>query len=150
MNQLLAKASEAILAKVDQRLHPVVQKVVEQGKRVMYDEKTRPMAMHQLKAAKDPESIGAAVAKLAGILFNQSRNTLPMEVLMPAATLLLCEALGFLEEAGVLQVDNDLLAKCTMAMSSAFLQLMGVTPEKLQELAAQRGQAGIVSGAMGG
>jgi hypothetical protein len=154
MNPLLQKTQDALLAKVDQRLVPVVNKVVNAGRKVMYSDASRGMAIQELKQATDPEGIGSAAAKMAGVLFNQSKQTIPMEVLFPATMLLMLEALQFLEDAGTVKVEPNFLAECTKATGSAFLQLMGVTPEKLQELAAQRQQpqqpaAGILAGAKG-
>lgn len=139
MNPVIEKASQALLEKVDPRLQQVVQKVVEAGKQVMYSEQTRSMAVQELKRGSDPESVGAAVAKLAAILFNQSKQTIPMNVLLPATMMLLFEALAFLEEAGTLKVDGSQLAAYTQATGSAFLQMLGVTPEKLQGLVGQAG-----------
>jgi hypothetical protein len=51
--------------------------------------------------------------------------------------LLLFEALEFLEEAGAVQVDAPQLAAYTQAAGSAFLQMLGVTPEKLQGMIGQ-------------
>lgn len=162
MNQLIEQTRQALLAKVDQRLLPVVQQVVEQGKRVMYSDQTRELAMKELRQATEPEGIGAAVAKLAAILLNQSKNTIPPQVLFPAAMQLMLEALQLLEDAGGLQVDNEMLAQCAQATGSAFLQMMGVTPEKLQSLVDKQGAKGaapsgptaapgpVIAGGMGG
>lgn len=159
MNQLLEQTSAAILQRVDPRLRPVVEKLVESGKRVMYSEKTRELAMQQLAGGTDPENIGAGVAQLAGMLFTESNRTVPMQALAPASAVLLAEALAFLEEAGAVQVDEQFLAACTQALGASFLQLLGITPEKLQEVIGQQpaagaaqpaAQQGIVAGAMGG
>ena len=153
MNDLMKKAAADRMAKVNPKLVPVVEKVVESGKKVMYAEQTRGMFLEAMKAGTDPESIGAAVAKLMGILQNQAKGTIPAEVLIPAATLLLFEGLAFLEDAGMATVDANFLAECTQAMGSAMLQMMGVSPEKLQGMMQQgapQGQpaqpAGIVQG----
>jgi len=142
MNQLIEKARQALLQKVDPRLRGVIDKVVASGKQVMYSEQSRQMAVQELKRGTDPESVGAAVAKLAAVLFNQSKQTTPMNVLLPATMLLLFEALEFLEEAGTLQVDAPQLAEYVQATGSAFLQMLGVTPEKLQQMIGQAAPAG--------
>ena len=142
MNPIIQKAREALLAKVNPKLRPVIEKVAGAGQKVMYSEQTRSMAMEELKRGTDPESVGAAVAKLAAVLFNQSRNTIPPQVLFPATMLLLFEALEFLEEAGSLKVDAPQLAAYAQATGSAFLQMLGVTPEKLQGMLAGKGQQG--------
>lgn len=137
MNETIDKCRQALLEKVDPRLRPVVEKVVAAGQKVMYSEQTREMAVQELKQGTDPETVGAAVAKLAAILFNQSKQTIPMNVLLPATMLLLFEALEFLEEAGSLQLDAAQLGAYVQATASSFLQVLGVTPEKLQEMVGQ-------------
>lgn len=154
MNDLMKKAAADRMAKVNPKLVPAVEKVVASGKKVMYAEQTRGMFLEAMKAGTDPESIGAAVAKLMVILQNQAKGTIPPEILIPAATLLLFEGLAFLEDAGMVTVDAPFLAECTKAMGSAMLQIMGVSPEKLQGMLQQgapQGQpaappAGIVQG----
>lgn len=159
-NPLLQKTEAATLAKADKRLRPVIEKIVAAGKKVMYSDGTRQMMMDQLKQGVDPENIGAGIAKLMGVLFNQSKNTIPMQAGIPAATILLCEALQFIEDSGKAKVDENLLAESAKAMGSAILQMFGVTPERLQgmmgkaQAAAQpapeqpAAPGGIVQGAM--
>lgn len=132
MNPILTKTKQAIEQKADPRLKPVVSKLVAAGMKVMYSEETRQMSIDALKGARDAESIGAAVAKLAGILFNQSKQTAPMQALVPAAMLLLVEGLAFLEDSGAVEVTPELVADSTLAMTSALLQLLGATPEQIQ------------------
>jgi hypothetical protein len=136
-NPVIDKARAALMQKIDPRLAPVVTKVEAAGKKVMYAQETRDMAMEQMKQGTDPETLGSAVAKLAAVLFNQSKHTIPMSVLLPATMLLLFEALEFLEEAGTVQVDGPQLAAYAQATGSAFLQMLGVTPEKLQAMIGQ-------------
>lgn len=168
MNPIIEKTKQAVLSNVDTRLQPVIQKLVEAGKKIMYSDQTRQMVMDQMKQGTDPESIGAGVAKLGGLLFVESKRTAPFEALSPAMVLLLMEVLGFLEEAGAVQVTPEFVAQCTQALGSAVLQMVGATPEKLQSMlgdSAAAGQsaqqppmakrptsqaAGLVAGAMGG
>jgi hypothetical protein len=144
MNPILQKTQDATLAKADPRLRPVIQKVVEAGKKLLYSDQTRKMVVSQLHQGTDPESIGAGVAKLFGVLFHQSKNTIPMQAGIPAATLLLCEVLQFMEDGGAVKVDANFLAECTKAMGSAILQMLGITPDKLQGMVdkAKGAQAG--------
>lgn len=139
MNEILTRTSQALMQKVNPKLVPAVTKVVAAGRRIMYSDQTRQMAVQQLKQAKDPASIGAVVAKLAAVLMNQAHGTIPPSVLFPAAMQLLMEALGFLEEAGAVQITTEFLAQCTQELGSAFLQVMGVTPDKLDQMMANKG-----------
>lgn len=132
MNPLLQKTEAAYKAKIDPRLLPVVMKIVNAGKQVMYSPQTRHMMQAQLAGGADPEKIGQGIAKLMGILFHASKKTAPMQALIPAGMLLMFEGLQFLEDAGTVQVTPDLLAACTQATTSALLQVLGIKPEQVQ------------------
>lgn len=164
MNELLQKTRDQLLSSVNPpQLTQAVETVVEAGKKVMYSEQTRDLLLEQLQADGDvPEIVGSGVAKLAVLLYSEYKNTLPMEVLMPASFLLMLESLDFLERAGEAEITNDLLAECTQETGASVLQAFGITPEKIAEAqAAQGGGAqsagqalpaagGLIGGAMGG
>lgn len=140
MNQILEATKAAILKKADPRIVPVINKLVDAGQQVMYSDKTRGMMIEQLGDGKDPEKIGAGVAKLIGIIYGESKKTAPMPALIPAAVLLLCEGLDFIEQAGAVKVDAEFLSQCTMAMGSSLAQLFGASPDKLQGMVDKSGQ----------
>jgi hypothetical protein len=139
---LLQQTVQATLQKAKPQYVAAINKVVTAGKKVMYSQQSRQMVMAEMKqAGSDPEAIGAAIAKLIGILMAHAKGTMPAEVFVPAATILLCEALQFMEDAGALKVTADFLAQCTKATGSAILQLLGVTPDKMQAMLQKQPQA---------
>jgi hypothetical protein len=141
MNPLIQKAEAGFMAKVPQQYQQAVQKAVTAGKMVMYDkQKGLQMFMQQMSSGITPQNIGAGVAKLIGIIFNKSQKTMPMEVAIPTASLLMCEGLQFLEDAGKVKVDANFLAECAKEMGSAVLQVFGVGPQKLQSIISKAGQ----------
>ena len=140
MNPLLEKTKAAILQKADPRLQPVIQKLVAAGEKIMYSPQTRDMTMKQLGDGKDPEKIGAGVAKLIGMIYSESKKTAPMQALIPAAVLLMCDGLDFIEQAGAAQITPEFLSQCTMAMGSNVAQLFGATPDKLQGMMGNQAQ----------
>lgn len=153
-NALLKQAADAIQAKVPPELVPTFKRIVLAGEKVMYSPQTHDMMIQQMKSNPDPaEAAGEGIAKLFGILFKESKGTLNMKAAIPAMTVLLCDALDFMEEAGKVKVDNTLLAAATKEMGSSLMQIMGVTPEKLQTMLSKQGgtpqPAGIVAGAQG-
>lgn len=138
-DKLLQDTVQATLQKAKPQYVSAINKVVAAGKKVMYSPQSRDMAMGELKqAGSDPEALGAAVAKLIGILMAHAKGTIPAEVFVPASIILLCEGLQFMEDAGALKVTADLLAKATQATGSAVLQLIGVTPDKMHEILAKK------------
>lgn len=159
MNPLLEQTRQQILASVKpQQLTQSIEKVVEAGKKILYSPKTRDLILQELQSDGNIEDIiGSGVAKLTGLVYQEYKKTLPMEVLMPVNMLLMLEVMDFLEQGGKLEVNNDTLAQTTQATASAMLQLLGITPEKLQEYTQQAQGAqpaqqpsGLIGGAMGG
>lgn len=139
MNPLLQKTEQAILAKVNpQQLVPAVQKIVEQGKKILYSPQTRQMIINQISKSNDmPHVAGEGVAKLIAMILHQAPNSMPPQAMIPAATLLLCECLDLLEGMGKVQVTPEVIASGMKEMTAALMQLLGVTPEKLQVLLAK-------------
>jgi hypothetical protein len=132
-NPLLDKTKAQILAKVDPRLQPIVGKIVNAGHVVMFSPKSRHLLQQQLQSGpNNPEVIGAGIAKLVAVLYAQSKKTAPIKALIPAGTILLCDGLQFLEDAGTVKVDAAFLAKCMQSTGSAILQVLGIKPEQVQ------------------
>lgn len=148
MNPLLQQTIDGMTAKIsDPRLRPVVQKVVKAGEQVMYSPQTQKLLIQQMQGGGDPaENVGSGIAKLMAILMNQSHGTIPMQAAVPAATILMCDGLDFLEQAGDVQVTPEFLAACTKEMGSAILQVFGVSPEKIQQYMQGQGGQGAPAG----
>jgi hypothetical protein len=160
-NPILQKAEQANTAKVQPELIPTFKKIVLAGEKLMYSPQTHKMMLQQMQSNPNPaEAAGEGIAKLFAILLRESKGTLNMKAAIPAMTVLLCEALGFMEDAGKAQVTDQLLADATREMGSALLQVLGVTPSKLQSMMAngkqmmpsapsERPPAGIIASAQG-
>lgn len=160
MNELIQKTEEAIRAKSNPRK---LDDVVEAGEGIMFSEGGAGMFKEQVDKPGDiVENAAEGVAKLLGILFEQSKGTMPMDTAITAASILLLRGLDFLEEAGRVQVTNEVIAQAMKAMSSYVLQLFGVTQDQIKGMAAQNGEKpasgpeadakprGLLSGAMQG
>lgn len=134
MNQILQKTEQEILAKANPQLVPVIQKVTDAGRTFMYADQNRELLAQQLSGDGAPEDlISEGVAKLIGVLYNQSKKTLPMQVMVPASTIILCDVLDMLEQAGKVQVTPEFLASCMKSLSGNILRLFGVGPEQMQK-----------------
>lgn len=157
-NQILEKTAAEVLNTVPPDLKNTTQRIVLAGKKVMYSDQTHDLMIEQLKEPGEPAVVaGQGMAKLFSLLLQQSQPneksapTLDMNAAFPAMQILLCEGLGFMEEAGIAQVTPELLATATQTMIASMLQMLGITPEKMQEMSAQRAQqGGMDAGALGG
>ena len=134
-NPLLVKTEEAIRAKLKPEQVKHFEKIIVAGLRVMDSEQTHKLVAEQMKTQGEPAEIaGAMVAKLMGVLINQSKGAMPMDAGIPAATVLLLEALDRMEALGKVEISNQTVESAMHAMSSALLQMFGVTPDRLSAM----------------
>lgn len=68
---------------------------------------------------------------LALLLRKQSRNTMPLQALVPAALILMMKALDTAERIGMIKVDANLLAQATQMFAEDIMPKLGVTPQVL-------------------
>jgi hypothetical protein len=145
MNPLLQQSEQQTLAKANPQLVPAIQHVVDSGKKLMFGADTRQKFFAVLQQ-QDPTKIGQSFAGIAVILFAQSGSKMPMQVLIPASTILLCEGLQFFEDSGKQQVNADYLAAAEKAMGEMILRLFKADPSKISQAAMAAKQAGQQGG----
>jgi hypothetical protein len=153
-NAILQQVEQAITQKVDPSMAQAFERIVTAGLKVMYDPQTHPMMVKQLSKPGDPATIaGEGAAALLGLLYKESKGSMPIKPAVLAAQIWLCEGLDFMAQAGQIEITNDLVAEATKSLMSHILQIFGVNPNKINQ-AAQAGQQatassdGIVGGAM--
>ena len=150
-NPLLQQTEQAIMQKIDPKLQMQLQRTVTAGLQIMYGSKDNLIAKQLGKSSDYAHNVGEGAAKLVGILYQQSKKTMPPSIAVPAATIFMCEGLDFLEKAGKVKVNPDLLSEATQDMGAAVMQLFGVSPDKMQSMMAQAQQRqqppGIIAGA---
>ena len=114
-------------------------RVVMAGKKVMYSPQMQGQVVELLKGPGSMgHKLGQGVVSLMGILLEQSQNTLPPQLIIPAATELVAEAADFLRKAGAKVSDND-IAEGIADMIATVMQRAGISPEQLPELMRQQG-----------
>ena len=145
-NPLLAKAEQAIQAKVPPQLMPMVQRIVMAGQKVMYDPKTHAMMIKALSAPGDKAAIaGQSSSKLLGLLYTEAHGGITVQAAIPAGVILLCEGLDFMEKSRMIAVTQAVLADAMKNMMTSTLQMFGVTPQKLAQM--RQGQPGVAPAA---
>jgi hypothetical protein len=133
MNQLIQQAK----AKIDQAVKPdqqdAYQRIVAAGMKVMYSREMNQQLLAGLNDAPDRLTATAdGIIGILGLLFKQSRNTMPVAPMIMAGQALLLDALDFLEQAQMVEVTSDSLAKCTQHYLDTLLPKLGMTPERMQ------------------
>lgn len=145
-----------------------IERIVVAGKRYMFDPKTHDLMIKQLQSMKggnEADSLAQGIAALMSLIQGQSKGPFPLEAMMPAAVILLMEAIDFLAESGRLQPSDELIAESTKELVGYLMKKLKIGPEQIAQAkqAAQQGgqaqesepmptpapQGGVVNGAMG-
>ena len=113
----------------------MMQRIVVAGMKVMFDAKTHSLMLDQLKGPGTiSQKIGQGVAGLMAMLMQESKNSLPGNLLIPAGLVLSCKAAEFLRGSGQLVSDAD-LAEAMNVMTREILNATGTDPDKVAEMA---------------
>jgi hypothetical protein len=139
-NPTLQKIEEGVQAKVPQPMQAAYQKIVLAGMKIMFSAQTHPFMVQQLSQKGDVvDHVAQYVAGLLGVMYKQSKGTMPIKAAIPAATALMCEALDFLDKSGKLKITDQVVAQCTKGVAAYVLQKFGVTPQRLAQMKAGQG-----------
>ena len=152
---------------VPPELEEALDRIIVAGKRVMFSDETAGM-VEQALAGEGPieDKLAEAITGLMGLLWEQSNQTMPPMLIIPAGLVLLAEAVDFLTGAGE-QVSTEQYGTAIERTVNQILGMFGADEQMLeQELGGQpgaeeamppgRGQApepsgrGVLGGAMGG
>lgn len=147
-NTILQKVESQVEAKVKPQYQTAFKRVVMLGLQAMHSPQSHQYMVKVMNEPGDPaEKSAEGVIRLLGLMINKSKNTMLSPTVAPAlfsaAQVLLCEALDFMAQTGKVQITNDTVSSATQALSSYYLQMLGVTPQKLQgmlhQVSAQHG-----------
>lgn len=148
---LLIKTEQAIMAKVPPKLQPIVDKALHRGLALIYSPLGHQQMVAQLDKPGNPlANVAEGAVKLVGIIYQESKGTLPPSAAVPTAVILMCEGLDFMEKAKGMKVTPDTLAQAGQALGENLLKLFGVDKQKLQQAALQSAQRGKQPAATGG
>lgn len=150
MNETLNNIKQEIEAQIPKQLAEVFERAVLAGNKIIHDPKTHQMAMKQLQKEGDPaDNVGEGIAKVVGLLYATSNKKAPIRVLVMAGVVLLCDAIDFVEQSGMVTVDDTFIAEATKSFISSFMQLMKVDPDQvpamLEQARAAQERAGVES-----
>lgn len=155
MNPKLKQIEEQLDAKVKQHLpdqYQAFKNAVMAGDKIMFD----PKSHQNLELNKNPASrndpvntVAKGVAGLMWILYQQSRESMELEVLIVAGTVLLMHAIDFAERGLGIQFSDQMIADSTKALSYMLFKRLGISEEQLSE-AIKQGAAEIQQHQQGG
>lgn len=137
----IAQVQDKVRQSIPPQFRVAVQKLVLAGQKIMYDPKTHHLMVQALQSDSDPaHAVGMGVTQLMTMMWVQSKGTIPPPALIPAAILLVCEALDFCEQGKLLKPDNDMIANSVQVVVSYMMQKMGIKPGDMAKVAGIQGQ----------
>jgi len=70
-----------------------------------------------------------------GMLMQESRNTIPKEVFVPASLALMAEALDYVGQKQGREIGNEDVDNATKSYADSMMQLSGYTPDMVEQMA---------------
>ncbi|MFN9959635.1 MAG: hypothetical protein ACK55I_41650, partial [bacterium] len=78
--------------------------------------------------------LGMGIAGLMLLLFKESNETIPPQVIIPAGVNLLSRAADFIRKSGIDSITNADVGDAMEIMISTILQKFGVSPEQMEQM----------------
>lgn len=130
-NKLLVQALANVEKAVTER--DMYDRLVKAGGKVIYNQKMFSQLAQSLRKSKDPVSdVAKGIVGVLKVMAHRARGTIQQGPLLQAGMALVLDALDFLEQAGMLKVDNATLDRATQDYIEALLPSVGLTHEKMQ------------------
>jgi hypothetical protein len=133
-DNLIATVQQKVRESVPPQYRVAVQKIYLAGMKLMYSPETHQLMLQQLQGNLSPaQAVARGVAAMMTILYRQSKGSMPIPAAAPAAILLVCEALDFLEQTHQATVNADVLSDAVQQVVAILMQKIGMTPDSMAD-----------------
>jgi hypothetical protein len=134
-NSILQQAEDRIESQLTPQVREPYTRIVVAGNQIA--QKGGPNGiLGSLQHSKNPiYDCAAGAVNLVGLLSRQSRGTMPMKAMVPAATTLMLQALDFADKIGLVKVGNVELSHATTILANLILKHLGISHQMLQTAA---------------
>jgi hypothetical protein len=130
--------------KMPPELQEAYDRVVIAGMKVMFSEESHKMLLQFMESeGTPPEKLGKGIAGLMLILFKESNETIPPQVIIPAAVQLLMRAADFAKKSGMEDINNEDIAGGIELMIAIILEKFGVDPTQLKQILDQYDETNV-------
>lgn len=134
-NKILLAAEMKIESQLEPSVRADYQKVVVAGLHAGLSGGPKSI-LASLKDSKDPiKDCAMGAINLAVLLMKQSRNTMPMKAMVPAAATLMFLALDSAERMGVIKITNEVVAQATHYYTNHIFKVLNISPQMLHTAA---------------
>lgn len=116
-------------------LQEAYDRVVIAGMKVMFSKESHKLMLDELqKEGPIAQKLGMGIAGLMLLLFKESNETIPPQVIIPAGVNLLSRAADFIRKSGIDSITNADIGDAMELMISTILQKFGVSPEQMEQM----------------
>ena len=148
---ILKKIEAQLIAKLAPNLHSEYQSAVNAGLNIIYGKQMGSKIMSQFQSSQNPQAditklianvfatiINEVIGKMSPAKRQQYEGTF-MPSLLAASATLTCHLLDTLEQMGKFQLNAQSAGQMIQVTSFACLQKIGISPQQVQQIIAQRG-----------
>lgn len=119
-------------------LQNAYERVVAAGMKVLFSKQTHQYMLDQLQApGANAEKLGQGIAKVMVFLFNESNGTMPQEVIVPAAMLLVLKAADFVNQSGKGKITDAEIGQAMEILVDSLFEGFGADRSQLDAAMAQ-------------
>ena len=130
--------------KMPPELQEAYDRVVIAGMKVMFSDESHKMMLQFMdEEGPAPEKLGKGIAGLMLILFKESNETIPPQVIIPAAVQLLMRAAEFAKQSGMGEISNKDIAGGIELMIAIILEKFGVDPSQFKQMLDQYDETAV-------
>lgn len=121
--------------KMPPELQEAYERVVIAGMKVMFSKETHRIMLKELqKQGPVGDRLGKGIAGLMLLLFKESNNTMPPQVIIPAGMELMMQAVDFMRETKTTEVTNQDIGQGVQVMIATIAEKFGVDPARLEQM----------------
>jgi len=106
------------------------------GLKMMFDPNTHAnMELMKNPASRQQpvETIASGIAGLVWLMFQQSKKTMPIPIMIMAGSTLAAEAMDFAERGLGIKFNNDMIAKTTQLTAEHLFTKLGISQQQLRD-----------------
>lgn len=140
--------------KIPANLKDIYQKAVLSGLRIMFDKSSHGMLLQELEKPDPlPNKIANGTIALIYMLWTQSNQTLPPQIIVPLTVVLTLRAYEFLLKSGEPEATKEVLGEAMALATTGIMSKFGVAEDQLPSLVKggkPPAKPGLIDAQMGG
>lgn len=121
--------------KVPPGLQEAYERVVIAGMKVMFSKESHQFMLKEIQGQGPvAQKLGMGVAGLVLLLFKESNETIPPEVIIPAGVELIMQAVDFVRQTEMGEITNKDIGDAMEIMIQTVLEKFGVNPAQMEQM----------------